>query len=378
MMEREDGVNIFRFWGAIQRVERMRNPGTRHHAPPFPDPEIAVRLSRLVKDFQPDIIHAHNWMLMSHVGTNQSRRSGNVLTLHDYSRLCATQRLMHKSEVCAGPAPVKCLRCASRHYGVLRGPIIAGANRLMQPIQRTHVDLYIPVSRAVAEGSMLASAGLSHRVIPNFVADDVGSTSGDVDQYAQLLPAQPFILFVGDLGREKGLPILLTAYAGLPDAPPLVLIGRPLAEHMPTLPSNVTVLRNWPHEAVMEAWRRCLFGVVPSVWPDPCPTVAMEAMAVGRAVVASAIGGLTDIIQDGHTGLLVPPGDANPLRGALRALLAAPDRRQAMGRQALQNVRSFQASTVVPLIEAAYFEVLQRKSIAPGAAGTQPVEARSA
>jgi glycosyltransferase involved in cell wall biosynthesis len=108
----------------------------------------------------------------------------------------------------------------------------------------------------------------------------------------------------------------------------------------------------------MEAWRRCTFGLIPSLCLDACPTVAMEAMAMGKPIIASDTGGLADIVVDGETGLLVPAGDAGALQRAMRRLLDDVVERERMGVTARQRVVKFQARTVVPSIEQVYREGL--------------------
>jgi glycosyltransferase involved in cell wall biosynthesis len=122
---------------------------------------------------------------------------------------------------------------------------------------------------------------------------------------------------------------------------------------------------SWPHVAIMDAWRRSLLGLAPSVWPDPCPTVAMEAMATGRPVIAARSGGLSDIVVDGETGLLVPPGDAEALRRAMARLIDNPALRGRMGAAARRRVTAFQAGDVVPRIEQVYRELLVVGAPAP-------------
>lgn len=152
--------------------------------------------------------------------------------------------------------------------------------------------------------------------------------------------------------------MLLEAYAGLVSAPPLVLIGARKPDTPNDLPSNVRMLHDWPHAAVLEAWRRSLFGVVPSVWPEPFGIVTLEAMAFGRPVVATRGGGVLDCVTDGETGLLVEPGDVDGLRGALSRLIEDADQRKRMGQNARQRSFEFRASAVVPRIEAVYRQVL--------------------
>lgn len=84
-------------------------------------------------------------------------------------------------------------------------------------------------------------------------------------------------------------------------------------------------------EALRALWRRAAIAAFPSVWDEPFGIVAVEAMAMGKPVIASAVGGLVDIVADGETGFAVPPGDAGALAECIAALLDDPDLRRRMG-----------------------------------------------
>ncbi len=78
--------------------------------------------------------------------------------------------------------------------------------------------------------------------------------------------------------------------------------------------------------------------VVPSVWQDAFPNAVLESMASGRAVIATSVGGIPDMIEDGVSGLLVPPGDEAALAAAIVTLLSDPARRAALGQAARERV----------------------------------------
>jgi glycosyltransferase involved in cell wall biosynthesis len=347
------GIQINRLHGITHRASMLYSTG-RRFAPPLPDPEITWNLRRIVRAFRPEIVHAHNWLVHSFVPLKERSDAHLVLTLHDYSLVCAKKRLMYHDVTCTGPGIRKCLECAADYYGVARGIPTTVANWVMGSFERAAVDMFIPVSSAVAVGNNLAAARLPYQVIPNFVPDDVATPRAGMEPFLAQLPGGEFILFVGDLSPDKGFGVLLRAYAGLVDAPPLVTIGRPSVDTPKEFPPNVVLLTNWPHDAVMEAWRRSIFGLVPSVWPDPCPTVAMEAMATGRPVIAARMGGLPDIVDDGETGFLVAPGDEGALRQRMKQLLSDSGLRSRMGTAARKKVVEFQACTVIPRIEHVY------------------------
>lgn len=360
VFECDEGVRVYRIRASMQRVDAVFSEKTRRHAPPFPDPGAMRELRSIIMRERPAIVHAHNWMVHSFTPLKMWSKAKLVVTLHDCSLVCAKQSFAHHDAVCSGPGLAKCLACASEHYGMARGVPITLANRVGGNIEQHTVDMFLPVSRAVAEATQLTKHRLPFQVIPNFVADNVGELHDDANPLLEQLPENTYLLFVGDMGRGKGENVLLRAYAAMESEVPLVLIGRPTAAVTKHLPPNVLVLQSWPHAAVMSAWRRSAIALTPSDSFDSCPTVTLEAMAMSRPVVASRIGGLPDIVVEGETGLLVTPSDERELREAIQRLLDNPELRERMGANGEQRVVKFQARTVVPRIEQMYQEIIMR------------------
>ena len=360
--EIDQGVRIFRIHSTTQRASWLYSEAQRRHAPPWPDPEATWALRRVIAEVQPEIVHAHNWIMYSFLPLKWQSRARLVLTLHDYSLSCAKRRLVYQGAPCSGPGFIKCLACSKEHYGLAKGVPTALGHRLMSGVERAAVDMFLPVSTAVASGNGLVGSSLPYQVIPNFVPDELNVDCMDTDVYTAQLPDGDFILFVGDLSRDKGIHILLKAYASLQDAPPLVLIGRRCQDTPVEFPPNVVFLNSWPHAAVMEAWRRCSIAVAPSTWPEPFGVVVLEAMAAGRPVIASRIGGLPDMVVDGETGLLISPDDPAALRTALERLLADRDLREQLGQAGQRRVEQFRAGAVIPRLEQVYRMVLMKET----------------
>jgi len=128
----------------------------------------------------------------------------------------------------------------------------------------------------------------------------------------------------------------------------------------------VRACAEWPHDQVMAAFRRCLFAILPSICLDACPTTVLEAMASGRTVVATATGGIADMIVDGENGILVPPGDDHKLAEAMARLLNDSELRARLAVGAQERVQRFTSSAVVERLEAVYARVAPRNS------GTSP------
>jgi len=137
----------------------------------------------------------------------------------------------------------------------------------------------------------------------------------------------PHVLYVGRLSEEKGVRELARAADGLP----LVVVGDgPLRSLFPQAVGFV------PPHALGPWYERAAMVVVPSR-REGYGVAAREAMAYGRPVVATAVGGLLDAVEDGISGVLVPPDDVTALRTAMEGLLADRGRRLTLGTAARQR-----------------------------------------
>ncbi len=356
--EEVNGVRIYRIRGTVSRAERLLFIDERRsYAPPFPDPELILAIWRILSRERPQIVHAHNWLSFSYLPLKRWSKTKLVVTLHEFGLACGKWTLIRQNTFCSGPALGKCGSCLAEHYGFIKGTVTLAGQTFMRQIQNRAVDMYLPVSQSVADGNQLTNSGFPYEVIPNFIPDEPASPKADVEAQLAHLPEQPFMLFVGSFSRQKGMDILLDAYRGLNTSVPLVMIGYELSDFPLSkldIPANVHILKNLPHEAVMEAWRRSKLGIAPSNWHEPSPTVVMEALAMGKPVIATRVGGIPDIIVDGENGLLIPPGDVLALRQAMQRLVNDPLLCEQMGAMALQRVVGFQAKSVVSRIEAIY------------------------
>lgn len=360
--EVDQGVRIYRVRTTAQRATWLYADPGHSHAPPVPDPELTLALRRISTREGPDIVHAHNWIVHSYLPLRPMSRAKLILSLHDFSLACATKKFLYRDEsLCSGPGYVKCLQCAAGHYGPAKGVATTVMNWTMGLAERRLVDMFLPVSSVTAEWNGLLGGTVNYRVVPNLIADDAEQVRNGVEEYVAQLPDTPFLLFVGAFGTYKGVDVLLEAYAQLQDPPPLVLIGYQTSEFplkTQDLPPNVTLLMDWEHDAVMEAWRRCLVGLIPS-WIETFGIVALEAMVMGKPVIASRVGGLPDVVIDGETGLLIEPGSVSELRDAVQLLLSDSELRDRFGREGRKRAQLFKACNVLPQFEAAYQTVLE-------------------
>ena len=362
-----EAVPAFGLDTSVHSLPGLRLDEERRHAPPGPDPRTTRELRSLIKSFRPDIVHAHDWLIHSYLPLDRRSSPGLVLSMHDYGLTCATKRFMYRgAEICSGPETIKCVRCSCEVYeSVAKGTPSALGTRMSERRIRRHVDVFVPVSTAVRDLCRLGPED-THRVINNFVIGQPAPL-GEEPELAGL-PDEPFIMYFGDVSEEKGVHNLVAAYHELENAPPLVLIGRRIPGEIEEPSDGVITLGRMPHRLVLEALRRSLFTVAPSIWSDPFPVVALEAAAAGKPTIASRIGGLQDSVVDGETGFLVPPGDRPALTQAMRRLIDDTELRERMGAAAAsRQAELYTPDTVIPQYEQTYELALeQRRARADG------------
>ncbi|MFF8015228.1 glycogen synthase [Streptomyces sp. NPDC007929] len=157
--------------------------------------------------------------------------------------------------------------------------------------------------------------------------------------------SRPYVLFVGRITRQKGVPHLLRAVrdidpaaqvvlcAGAPDTPEIDQEFRELFGELSAVRDGVFwIPKMLPRPEVIQLLTHAALFVCPSVY-EPLGIVNLEAMACGTPVVASAVGGIPEVVDDGTTGLLVPPGDGFEagLARAMDTVLGDPAAARRMG-----------------------------------------------
>ena len=374
--ENDGGVRVFRLKQLRTCLPWFVRNRQQRHQPPFPDPVTASGLRRLVKRLQPEVVHAYGWFTYSSAVALLGLDIPLLISARDYGYSCATRTLVYQGQdTCDGPALPKCLTCAAELYGAPKGWVAAvgvaiGRTLLKRKVRGIHsISTYVQevIRRDFLGDQALITPGhtIAEVIIPSFREDDAGVCYADDPRnqaYLDRLPKDKYILYVGALRRVKGVNQLLMAYGRLTSPPPLVLIGTLESDSPPEFPPGVIVLQNFPHHAVMAAWERCLFGVIPSLWPEPLGSVVYEGMSRGKAVIGTTPGGHTDMIVSGETGLLVPSGKVDALAQAMTTLIDQAGLRERLGAAARERAKQFTASVAVPQFERFYQLLIDRST----------------
>lgn len=301
-------------------------------------PRAFKEIRRVIQEFRPDVVHVQNFFPLISPSVFYACGSFGVpvvYTLRDYRLLCSTGWLYRNGTVCE-----ECL-----HRSIWRGTLHgcyrdslpqSAAVSLMLSVHRSlgtwrrNVSLFIALTefskQKFIEGGL---PGDKIAVRPNFLEDDPGP-GGDERQGA---------LFVGRLSHEKGVEFLLDAWENLPDISLKVVGDGPLRPWMKNFVKerrlqNVTMAGFMPLPDALREMQKASFLVMPSVWYETFGRTIIEAYACGTPVIASRLGAMADLVEDGRTGLLFEPGNADDFVEKIRQTAGNPDAVRKWGRQA--------------------------------------------
>lgn len=300
-----------------------------------------AKLREAIKTFRPDIVHVHNFFPQLSPSIYDACADEGipvVQTLHNYRLICPGALLMRDGNICE-----QCITGSPYQavvYGCYRNSKLGSlAVAHMVATHRRLGTWSKKVSHFIActefFKSKFTQAGFSEdriSVKPNFVLDPQAST--DPKKRDDWKSREAFALFVGRLSPEKGVRTLFKAWTTLDIHYCLKVAGSgPLEDEMPEQ-ANIVGLGFQEPDNVRSLMDQALFLVVPSEWFEGFPMVIVEAFAHGLPVLASRLGSLGEITEDGATGLFFEPGDDKDLANKACWLLERPEECRRMGRNA--------------------------------------------
>lgn len=294
-------------------------------------------LSRLIRQTTPDIVHFHNTFPLispSAYAACQDHGVPVVQTMHNYRLSCTNGMLLRDEkpcELCIGrwPWPALQHRCYRSSLLATGAQVWRMMSNHVRGTYHRLVDCYIALTHFAA--NKLIQGGLpAERIVvkPNALAEIPAEGEGR-GHYA---------IFVGRLGPEKGVKTLLDAWRN-DSTYPLKIIGDgplrfDLEREARAANLNVEFLGIQTKQEVLQALRGAEFIVVPSVCYEGLPTVVLEAFACSTPVVASRIGSLDEMVQDGETGVKFQAGDSEDLGRTIAELRRDPRALAQMRRKA--------------------------------------------
>ncbi len=327
------------------------------------DPRVVAAFTRMLERFRPEVVHFHNLAGLAVILIDVCRHLGipTVLTLHDYWGLCFKNTMIKNDGRRCERSGIDCLECRE---------IVGTKPPLPSPVRNGHVARsLLAVDRLISPSRFLAERYAAHgvpraklTVIPNGV---------DTERFTPRRARRDVLTlgFVGYLGPHKGPAHLLRALGLVRDRERvrLLVVGegaeeerlRALCGELGIAP-RVSFRGPVASERMPDVYAELDVLVVPSVWAENSPVTITEAMASGLPVIASAVGGIGELVEDGATGVLVPPGDVAALAARIEHFLAHPEHIDAMGARGLEKIRAYDARRQVERLLEVYREVVER------------------
>jgi glycosyltransferase involved in cell wall biosynthesis len=274
-----------------------------------------------VSSFRPEIVHFHNFFPRLTPGAVRyviERKIPALQTLHNFRHVCANGMFLRRGSVCQSclnrpmRLPALIHRCY-RHSSLATFAVTRVGRRFRQLFDSCPSHLTLIALTAFAREQMVADGYSPDRILikPNSVVDP-GLSS---------LTRERRVLFVGRLSVEKGADFLIELARSI-DAIFEIIGDGPEMERLRTIAPNNVIFRGWlDHHDVIERIKSAAVMAVPSRWFEGFPMIILEAFSAGTPVVASRIGSLAEIVEDGISGLTRDVGHFESWRESLQRLL---------------------------------------------------------
>lgn len=291
-------------------------------------------IERLCEQFNPDVIHVHNTLplISPSIYWAASRRNIPVVqTLHNFRLICPQGMLLREGKVCedcVGNVPWRAVTRKCYRDSHLQSAVVSGMLTAHHALgtYREKITRYI-VLNSFCKNKFIAS-GMApdlFRIKPNFFHSTMRPSWNPGTRHGGI--------FIGRLSAEKGLDVLLQASKNVPDAA-IKIVGKGPLEAMVQEAFPDSYLGFKPSAEVERLLGGAQYLIVPSTCYETFGLVAIEAFACGTPVIASRHGGLGELINDGVTGLLFTPGDADELAEKISWANAHPGEMLEMGKRA--------------------------------------------
>lgn len=314
--------------------------------------EARRKLRPVLEDFAPDVVHLNNFNFqltpsILYEIERYERKSGKqiriIYTAHDYQLVCPNHLLLRPLEY------EPCERCLQNGFQeCIRGRCIHGSRiksilGYMEGTLYKKLHTYRKLDAVICPSRFLRDRLAQYEdlrdkllVMHNFVDKEDMQEEGD----PQKETSGGYILYFGRFCQEKGVGTLLQVCRSLPQIPFVFAGSGPMEEEVNAV-KNVENRGFVSGEALYRLIAEAAFCVVPSEWYENCPFSVMESQIYGTPVLASAIGGIPELIKDGETGELFTPGNEDELREKTEKLWKDRER---LGRYT-ENCRSVQFDT---------------------------------
>ncbi|KKR07935.1 MAG: group 1 glycosyl transferase [Parcubacteria group bacterium GW2011_GWC2_39_14] len=303
--------------------------------------EASRRLEKLIQEEKPDIAHLHNvyhQLTYSILKPLKKYHIPIVQTLHDYHMIAPDYNLYSHNKICESCRSHKFYKCAfskciqNSFWSSLWGSLESYLNWFAGYAKR--IDQFIAPSKFLADKYAEWDFKYPIKVIHN---------SLELNAFEPEFTPGDYIVYFGRLSREKGVKTLCQAVRKMPNVKLKIIGTGPEAESLEDYlqekqVSNIELLGQLSGTELFETVKCVRFVVVPSQWLENYPMIVIEAMALGKPVLASRLGGLTEMITENYNGWFFEAGNTLDLQERIKRIYDNGPLIEQLGRNARRTV----------------------------------------
>ena len=282
-------------------------------------------MAKALEEFKPDIVHINNFQRQLSASIIDAIKKKNipiVMTAHDLNPICPASIMLYNGEVCDDCITKGYSQCIKKKC--VKGSTLKSTLGVMEKkyydIHKVFRKIDCIISPSEFNKNQLVNGKLKYNEIVtlhNFVNES------ERNEYV----LGDYAFYLGRLSKEKGILNLIEAIGDIPDAKLLIAGDGPererieayISEHK--LDGRITLLGYQNQDSIHKYITNSRFVVIPSICNENCPYSVLEAMEIGKPIVASRIGGIPELIADGENGYLYKADDINELKEKLTLLL---------------------------------------------------------
>lgn len=325
--------------------------------------ESQIKIKKLIELTNPDIAHLHifqHQLTPSIIHEIKRHNMKIVNTIHDLKVICPNYKMLNRNGVCEECKDGRYYKCAKNKCmkNSRMNSIVAMNEAYINKFIKSYdyIDKFICPSRFYMK--KLNEFGIDKTklvCIPNFI---------DESKYEYSSKEEDYFLYVGRLIEEKGIEMLVEAMKSINNGNLVIAGTGPLKDKLyekirKNNISNVKMTGFLDSSKVKELLSRCRFLVIPSIWYENCPMVVLEAMACGKPVIGSDMGGIPELVMDNVNGLIFKNNDINDLIKKINYMNENKKMRFKMGQEGREMVeRIYNKDKHVQKIKEIYEEVM--------------------
>ena len=282
--------------------------------------EAKKKITKIIKTFHPDIIHFNNinfQLTPAIIEAGAKEGVAMIQTVHDYQMLCPNHLMfdVHTQtpcELCLDGSKWNCAKKSCIHGSKIKS-ILGSIEARIYAKRKTYEKVHLYVCPSYFMQKKLLTQPLYQNktvAIHNFIEK--------IKEYKEV-QKEDYVLYFGRLSEEKGFEMFLNACRKLPQIQFVVAGTGPMQEMCNGI-ENVKYVGFKTGEDLDNLIRKALFSVYPSIWYENCPLSVLESESLGTPVLATKMGGIPELIEDGQTGVLLSEISEKELKEKMQQL----------------------------------------------------------